>query len=524
MKYVIPAALALMTGPQALACSPEYPVYCEDDDGLPDELPTYEATDTWVDQVGPIVEGRCMNCHSEGNGAPDYFGATQDPEAQAEIFYDLRNLWGPYVERGLLAHGWDPEELLRYNIDLAEDRSRATADDLWLAAMPPWSATHGLIEQDLSELALSEHQIETLFDWVDAYEECEAGSYADCDGSLYGEGIPVPLAEPSTVYPFHEGHDQAVVMPVDGWDVSFDGSDQYLCQVFPAEDWLAGVPGEVAVTGVRVNVDQPEAHHVLAYLVPPEAEIDPALTEAPYDCTEGMFGDSGETLPVSLIGGWAPGTDGAGLPDGTGIAVEAGARLLVQNHYNFQGEIEVHDETEVVISHRPLAEIDHLGEMYMLVDYSWPACTRLEEELMERGTPPERIERILDGMNCLELPPDTSPQAPYVATHQVQVGAITGDRAVDIYSTQLHMHRRGLGGAVSLHTAAGEQPLTHLADYMYDFGWQRGYWFPTPVRAEPTDELTLECRWLNSDPYEVGWGEGSGDEMCIAFFYGVQRP
>jgi hypothetical protein len=51
------------------------------------------------------------------------------------------------------------------------------------------------------------------------------------------------------------------------------------------------------------------------------------------------------------------------------------------------------------------------------------------------------------------------------------------------------------------------------------------------VRFSPGDELRIECHWDNSPenqpivggqqqvPQDVGWGEGTSDEMCLGGFY-----
>ena len=60
----------------------------------------------------------------------------------------------------------------------------------------------------------------------------------------------------------------------------------------------------------------------------------------------------------------------------------------------------------------------------------------------------------------------------------------------------------------------------------WDFNWQGFYSFVEPVRMNNLDQMKVTCRFDNSadnpknpsNPLkEVRWGEGTEDEMCLAF-------
>ena len=51
------------------------------------------------------------------------------------------------------------------------------------------------------------------------------------------------------------------------------------------------------------------------------------------------------------------------------------------------------------------------------------------------------------------------------------------------------------------------------------------------MTVNPGDRIRVECHWDNSaanqpivdgvqqEPHDVGWGEGTGDEMCLGLMY-----
>ena len=77
-------------------------------------------------------------------------------------------------------------------------------------------------------------------------------------------------------------------------------------------------------------------------------------------------------------------------------------------------------------------------------------------------------------------------------------------------------------------------PLLQIPDY--DFNWQREYHLQEPIYIGPDDELELECTWDNTmerriktgmlvdEITDVGWGDGTYDEMCIGMMYLTPSP
>jgi hypothetical protein len=65
------------------------------------------------------------------------------------------------------------------------------------------------------------------------------------------------------------------------------------------------------------------------------------------------------------------------------------------------------------------------------------------------------------------------------------------------------------------------QVLLEVEDW--DFDWQLNYLLAEAVAFERGDELELECTFDNPGTEMVDWGEGTGDEMCVANLF-VSAP
>jgi hypothetical protein len=56
----------------------------------------------------------------------------------------------------------------------------------------------------------------------------------------------------------------------------------------------------------------------------------------------------------------------------------------------------------------------------------------------------------------------------------------------------------------------------------YSFGWQQFYFYEEPLRFDPAlgGRLDISCTYDTRGAMDtVRWGEGTGDEMCIAALY-----
>lgn len=373
---------------------------------------------TWSDHVAPIVEERCVTCHQDGQIAPFALDTYDDAAA-----------WG-----GLLA-------------DAAEAR-----------LMPPFLADAGGACQTFEDAAwLDPEEIDTLRAWADAGAP-EGGRWA-------------PLTAPPAAH-----LDQPDVVVDLGVDYSpAIAPDDYRCFVvdpaLPADRFLTAfevVPGDPRIV-----------HHVILYTLDSAGAEAAAESLDAMDATPGYtcFGSSvvAESRPVAA---WAPGTPATRLPEGSGIRLAGGRKVVIQVHYNTASATGT-DRTAV----------------------------RLE---LEEAVPSEALVFLLADLQ-MELPPG---QSEVVHTFDLDLNTLGLPLGVYVRGVFPHMHTRGRSMRLE---ALREQGTECLADVpRWDFDWQRMYWYTRPVYLYPTDVLRLTCSYDTSDDAEpVVWGEGTGDEMCL---------
>ena len=99
-----------------------------------------------------------------------------------------------------------------------------------------------------------------------------------------------------------------------------------------------------------------------------------------------------------------------------------------------------------------------------------------------------------------------------------------GAEAFDVYGVFPHMHE--LGTSMSVKFTRESSADTCVADVpRWDFDWQQFYFFQSrkglPVERDWSFRLT--CEWDNPTDQTVRWGEGTDDEMCLAFVYVTGR-
>ncbi len=249
-------------------------------------------------------------------------------------------------------------------------------------------------------------------------------------------------------------------------------SDDYHCSTLDpglaTDRWLIGLDVQ---PGQRQLV-----HHVLLFATtPPEALAADSADPGPgWTC----FGGPGVGGTPRLLGGWVPGTEATRVPEGTGIQLRAGEVIVMQIHYNLSAGAVAPDRTTVrmQLSPGPVANPAALIPMADL-GFSIPAGA-----------------------------------IGYTSTYEVPSPASGVLRGV-----APHMHTRGRRVTVK----AGDTCLIDIP--AWDFHWQQGYFFTTPVPVSAGTRLSLSCTWDNPTNAVVTWGEKTSDEMCLNFFYATQR-
>ena len=231
---------------------------------------------TFSNQIAPIFQQNCQECHHPGEVAPFSLMTYEDALPNAEAIRE--------------------ETQRRY--------------------MPPWKPVPGFGEFQ-GERLLTDDEIALIARWVDAGAP---------------EGDPLDLPEPLVFSDQWTLGEPDLVIAVDRpYTPNPLGEDDYRCFSIPSgllEDRFVGAV-EVRPGNRRI------AHHVLLFPDPVNlsAELESPGQEQPgYQC----FGDPGFT-PSGLLGGWAPGNRPQVLPDDVAYGISAGGRIVIQVHYHPDG-------------------------------------------------------------------------------------------------------------------------------------------------------------------------------------------
>ena len=403
---------------------------------------------TYHQDVKPLLEARCLNCHTEGAiGSIDLSTA----EAVQE--------WAPAI-----AHA-------------TETRS-----------MPPWSGV-GEFSNDWS---LSEAQIGLLQQWV-----ADGMPLGDVGGeALEVEAIGTALSRV----------DAAISMPEE-YEVSVDNGDEYRCFVL---DWTE--EGSQYITGFNALPGNPEmVHHIAAFLVRPDGLMGESIFQSleewersdeaeGYSCYGGpsLTGSSSQ-IPIEQIAQWVPGNQGMDFPEGTGISISEGSKIILQLHYNVRpNQSNKTDQTALEFS---LSEsVDAPAAYAPWLNGTWPVAGMA----------------IPAGATGVVHTVEADPRGFF----NVLNPNLDLDEGFDIHGLMMHMHRLGRSGEVILVKSDGrEVPILKIPQW--DFDWQFTYLLREPVRFENGDALRLTCTFDNNAPQavDVDWGEGTRDEMCVGNLY-----
>lgn len=381
---------------------------------------------TFSDQVVRLFQRHCQECHRPGDVGP----------------FSLLDYREAHPQR---------QEIL--------DAVRARA-------MPPWKPVPGSGDF-LGVRRLSDAEIALIEEWV------LAGAPEGDPGRL-----PPPRAFPDT---WRIGQPDLVLTPEAAYEVQASERDVYRCFTVPtdfAEDRY--VEAVQVVPGNRKVV-----HHVLTYLDTGgrSAALDEAEPGPGYTC----FGGPG-FVAAGGLGGWAPGAPPVAMPDGVGMLLPRGARVVLQVHYhNRDGRVES-DRTAIGV--------------------------RFARK------PVDKRVRVIPVLNRSFRIPAGAAHHEVSASFMVPTG-----RDLHAIAVSPHMHLLGRSMKVTATRPDGAvTPLVHIDDW--DFHWQGAYAFARPVPLPGGTRIDVVAVFDNSaanrknpnrTPRDVTWGEGTTDEMCIAF-------
>ena len=420
----------------------------------------------WHQDVAPLVTEACASCHTQGGVAP----FTMDNYEQTWPWATL----------------------------MAEASEAGT--------MPPW---HALETPECQpplgykhDPRLSEAQLLLLRDWADI--GAPEGSPDDA------VELPPPpsteLADPTAT----------VIM---GAAVEVEAQGNSL-DYFHCISLDPGHTQDVFIDGLQIVQGNPEIlHHVLVYI-----DESGASADWPGGVQTNCGGGTGVAGPTQLIAAWIPGSLPMTPPEGVGIELPAGARMILNVHYHATGAgLESDAGTGLALRWTEAApEYSSLFQLIGAPGNGTPLTGPLMIPAGVAGHVEEFEWEVSQGGN------------PFPDNVEVRLWAIAN-----------HMHLVGVDMRVWIEDrdTAAQTCLLHTPEW--DFNWQRIYEYDAlaseGVRVRAGDKIHVRCEYDNTldnpalvqglaelgldEPVDVFVGEGTLDEMCLAAIgVGVKLP
>jgi hypothetical protein len=192
--------------------------------------------------------------------------------------------------------------------------------------------------------------------------------------------------------------------------------------------------------------------------------------------------DPANAQNAPLVAGWAPGINMTRFPQGTGVRLVAGRKMIMQVHYNLDNATGA-DQTAVHLSTR--GAVDNEAFILGLADTS------------------------------MVLPPGEAN-----AAHDITWRA---PAPFTVHGVFPHMHTLGASLTVRKHAGSGGSDQCVIDVPHWDFEWQQFFFYEqdaAPMRLAAGDALNVTCRYdTRSRTEPIPWGDGTQDEMCVSFFY-----
>jgi hypothetical protein len=264
------------------------------------------------------------------------------------------------------------------------------------------------------------------------------------------------------------------------------------------------------VTAIDVHPDQKSTvHHVQIHTFPPSS-LAAAQAQEAAGAGPGFPCAGGTVTGATNIYSWRPGATAVQMLPGDAMLVTAGTGVVIQVHYNLQGlapgEAPPPDQSSIAF--------------WTLPDGEKPDRLIVRRMVMAGLTGAPLLIKAGDAHMVSS--------ADWPASLFTTVGTTQLD--AEIVGQTPHMHNLGTRLSGTLKTAAGaEQCLIDVPDW--SFQWQQDYLFQpdAAIKLAPNDILNVTCEYDNSPanqpviqgqkttPRDVGWGEGTYDEMCLNY-------
>ncbi|HKP55384.1 MAG TPA: monooxygenase [Polyangiales bacterium] len=347
------------------------------------------------------------------------------------------------------------------------------AIDVEGGVMPPWlpSDPPGKF---VGDRRLTPQQKSTLLGWI------KAGAL---EGKPSDEPPPFPLEGRRSLAQVDESLRMAEPFE------PLPGADEYRCFVF---DWPYEATKYVTALDI-VPGNRQLVHHAIAYYVASDQVPVVRLREAE-DVRPGFecFGGVGR---AAWLTSYEPGGHADEIPGQVGFAIEPGAVMVLQLHYNTQNSAGT-DASRIDFTLKD--QVERVGNVQLIMDPRWPA-------------------------GAMQIPmgePDV------VHTYTGRGSSLSNTMNYDILWVDMHMHALGSAGRIAIVRANGDvEDLLNIP--AWDFSWQETFILREPVTLLPNDKLYVECHFDNTpehqitvnnvrlQPRNVTWGERTIDEMCL---------
>ena len=412
-----------------------------------------------------------LGCQDPPSSTSDH--PEKDPPAQGVTYHkDVRPLVEAHCASCHEDGGIGPFVLDSYST--VSERAAAIHDAVQAGTMPPWQPDPDCRRyQDERILTPDERMV---------FSEWLAGGLKEGDPQDYrplstAQGLtPEELGPPSLQLTLSEPYTPNPELP-----------DDYRCFVLDHE-----FQEETFLRTSNVHPDRSAlVHHVILFLVSGQfaSQLERLDQDDPgpgYTC----FGGVGAGTPQP-IAGWVPGSAVARGSDMAGIRIPPGAKIVMQIHYNTLTTVPEPDQSSI--------------EFWFL-----------EQQ------PPNLLQAFFFPYLGLDIQPGDAD------SYQTRDFINRGPEPWTIVSTSPHMHLLGKRFKTTKVAEDGtEECLVDIKDW--DFNWQQGYGLlPDDVMVvAPGERLRMECWYDNSasnqpvvngvqlEPGQVGWGEGTLDEMCL---------
>jgi polyisoprenoid-binding protein YceI/mono/diheme cytochrome c family protein len=387
--------------------------------------------------------------------------------------------------------------------------------------MPPWLASEEGVALQHSP-RLTDEELAAITEWADA------GGPLDVDPETRVEATETDGPELRT--------DVELTLP-EPYTGTVEKENDYRCFTLDP-----GLTEPAAVTGYQFLPDQlPIVHHALVYRV--RADSDEALAEAEardedpgWECFGGI-NVSGSGLSASGMGGsdllmgWAPGQPPSLFPEGTGMKLAPGDKLVVQMHYHVD-EAPPPDQSSIALQMSDVdpGELDDIEVSTYLApaeipclpeDQDAPRCDRAVEMEALREQYGPAGPTIANGLHlvCGTTPEEIS------HLDEDGIARTSCDHGVsstgEVLAVLGHMHEIGSTFRMTLNPDTPEEQV--LLDIpRWDFDWQFNYALDEDITLEEGDVIRVECSWDRAlvdptdEPHHISWAEGTEDEMCYS--------